>query len=156
MFHRGWSMARQPSCRNLLVLLPFTTKPCNFLKVSLSAAKLMKFCLPWICVYKCPLTNLPALSQSCLPCLAEQGVMCWLGAPQGQPGSGTAPWYGQGLSSACLSPRPRWCLYYILYSAVHSRPKYVWDNFPTAKFDWDWRKERKNDIEQHSHISLVS
>lgn len=62
----------------------------QFLKtVSLSAAKRVKLCFPWIWVHKCPLTNLPVLSQSCLPCLAEQGIMCWLGAPQGP----TRQWY---------------------------------------------------------------
>lgn len=64
----------------------------QFLKtVSLSAAKLVKLCLPWICVHKCPLTNLPALSQSCLPCLAEQGLTCWLGAPQWPPQAAALP-----------------------------------------------------------------
>lgn len=76
-----------------------------------------------------------------------------LGAPQGQPGSSTAPGYGQGLSSARRSRDQGGA--WTMHSPVHSRPKYVWDFFPTAKFDGDWRKERKDDIEQHSHIRLV-
>lgn len=109
----------------------------QFKTVFLSAAKVTKLCLP--CVHKCPLTNFPALSQPCLPCLAERGVMFQRGAPLG-PARQRCPWVWAGAEPF---PKARVEALLVLYSAVHSIPRYILDFFLTARFDWGWRKEHK-------------